>query len=205
MALSTLIYKKEPGKIGTLELDVTISENHEYGSMVTEFPVEKGGNVSDHIINNPVILNMNGFITNSPVRIFGGIVDNLTSQRVPIPNRVQSAFTLLTDMRDIKELFTVVTGLKVYRNMFFKSLVFPRNSGTGDTLRFTAILTRVTKAASKKIERQNLDPGTTEAKKNTKDLGAEKVDRGGQTTTQSTEEQTRRVSILKSLISGGGS
>ena len=88
MALSTLIYKKEPGKIGTLELDVTISENHEYGSMVTEFPVEKGGNVSDHIINNPVILNMNGFITNSPVRIFGGIVDNLTSQRVPIPNRV---------------------------------------------------------------------------------------------------------------------
>lgn len=179
MALSTLIYRKEPGKIGELTLDVTISENHNYSSDITQYPIEGGGNIADHIINKPVNLTVVGFITNSPVKIFGGILERLSSNRALIPNRVQSAFTLLTDMREIKETFTIVTGLKVYIGMFFKTLSFPRNQGTGDTLRFTATMTRLTTAVSKKIEVQNLDPGTTEAKGNTKDLGAEKVDQGG--------------------------
>lgn len=179
MALSTIIYKKEPAEIGELVLDVAISESHQYRSEVTQFPIEAGGDIADHIINKPVELTVVGFITNSPVKIFGGVLENLASDRVAIPNRVQSAFTLLSDMRDLKKTFTVVTGLKVYLGMFFKSLSFPRDRATGDTLRFTAVLTKITTAASRTVVRQNLDPGTTEAKENTKDLGAEKVDRGG--------------------------
>ena len=181
MALATLIYKGKPGKIGELTLDVTISENHSFTSQVTQFPIEAGAEISDHIINKPVDLSVVGFITNSPVQVFGGILENLITSQVAIPNRVQSAFTLLTDMREIKETFTVVTGLKVYRNMFFKNLTFPRNGRSGDAVQFSASLTRLITAQSRKIVLQNLDPGTTEAKENTKDLAAEKVDRGGQT------------------------
>ncbi|MCK5609856.1 hypothetical protein KAR91_48740 [Candidatus Pacearchaeota archaeon] len=202
MALSTILYKKTPGSIGALTLDVTISVNHQFNSKVTQYSIETGGNVSDHIVNDPVVLNMVGFITNSPIKIVEGVLERVTSNRITIPNRVQSAFTLLTDMREVKETFTVVTGLKVYHLMFFKSLSFPRNNGTGDTLRFTAVLTRIIQATSRKVVVQNLDPGTTEAKEGTKDLAAEKVDKGAQTVTESTEEETTRVSILKQIVTG---
>lgn len=197
MPLSTILYKKTPSELGTLTLDVVISENHQFDSKVTQYPIESGGEVADHIINDPVILSMTGIITNSPIKIFGGILSNLASGQPAIPNRVGAAFTLLTDMREIKERFVVVTGLKVYNFMFFKSLSFPRDGNTGDALRIVAVLTRISKAASKKVEVQNLDPGTTDAKKNTKDLGAEKVDQGGKTVTDSTTEETARVSTLK--------
>lgn len=203
MALATLIYRKEPGKIGELELDLTISENHEFNTKVTDYPIEKGGNVSDHIINDPVRLSVVGFVTNTPIKVFGREESFREFGLKFIANRVQESFTLLTDMREVKEPFTVVTGLKVYRNMFFKSLIFPRNRGTGDTLRFTALLKRLRKAATKKIERQNLDPGTTVAKENTKDLAAEKIDRGTQTTTTATtEKDPELISIIDGLIFG---
>lgn len=199
MALTNILYKKKPNEIGSIVLDATISENHDFSSLVTKYPIEKGADISDNIINNPVKLTMTGFITNSPVNIFGDFVDRATQGQKLLPNRVGAAFTELTDLREIKEPFTVVSGLKTYQSMVFESLVFPRDRSTGDTLRFTAVLTRLRKAESRKIERQNLDPGTTEAKENTKDLAAEKVDKGAQTTT---EAETQRVSILKRAVSG---
>lgn len=196
MALTTLLFKKRPGKIGALELDVTITENHAFNTTVTKFPIEKGADITDHIINDPVKLSMIGFITNSPVRIFGGVPQNLEAGLKAIPNRVQNAFSQLLALRDSKKLFTVVTGLEVYKDMFFESLVFPRDRTTGEALRFTSTLTSLAKAESEIIESKNLDQGSTSAKENVKDLAPEKVDKGADTTSTPTPEQGKRASLL---------
>jgi len=200
MALTTLLFKKEPGKIDKLELDVTIAENHAFNTTVTKFPIEKGANISDHIINDPVRLSMIGFITNSPVRIFGGVPQNLRAGLKAIPNRAQNALFQLLALRDAKKLFTVVTGLKVYQDMFFESLVFPRDRTTGEALRFTSTLTSLSKAESAIIEAQNLDQGSTTAKENVKDLAPEKVDKGAATTSTPSPEQAQRSSFLYKIF-----
>lgn len=202
MALTSLIYRREPGKIGELELDVTVAENHTFNSLVTKFSIESGGKVSDHIINEPVRLTMTGFITNSPIKLIGRGETLREFGLKVISNNVQNAFILLTDLREIKEPFTVVTGLKVYRSMVFENINIPRDRTTGETLRFTAVLTRISKAKTKKIELQNLAQDETGVKENVKNLSAEEVDKGAQVTTEATEEETQRVSILKGIVKG---
>ena len=43
--------------------DTTISEDHKFTSRVTFFPIESGTIVSDHIINQPDVVTISGFVT----------------------------------------------------------------------------------------------------------------------------------------------
>ena len=71
MVLSLLFGKKYPSpKIGSIDLDVTIREEHRFASRVTNYPVEDGTIVSDHIINEPDIVVLVGLVTDTPLSIF---------------------------------------------------------------------------------------------------------------------------------------
>lgn len=187
MAIATIIYRKPPSSIAEIELDANLGEAHNFTSQVPQFPIEIGSPVTDHIINQPVDLTLEGFITNSPVKILGGRLGTIIGRTTD--NRVATAFTALTDVRESKEPFTVVTGLKVYRNMVFKALNIPKNVMTGDALRFTARLTRIRKVRAKTIELENL----REAEKNTT---APEVKREKQTTSPATAEETEKATSL---------
>ena len=69
MALSLLLNKKPNKKIGSIILDAAISEDYNYSSNVTSYPVESGSVVSDHIINDPVSFNISGIIYDVPINI----------------------------------------------------------------------------------------------------------------------------------------
>lgn len=196
------------GKIGDIELDAKISENHNFRNVVTRFPVESGALISDHIINEPEVITMVGFITNSPVKLGGRIgqfvVDSLKKKPNTGSDRVKTAFTMLTDLREIKEPFDVVTGLKTYRQMVFQSIDIPRDARTGDTLRFTATMTRIPKVSAKTVEIQNLAQNDTGTKGNTKDTASNKVDKAKQPTSKATENQEVHASWVLQLSRGAG-
>jgi len=66
--LVSLLFKSKRGaQIGELVCDATLRETHEYRNTVTEWPIEDGANISDHIRRNPDEVEINGFVTNSPV------------------------------------------------------------------------------------------------------------------------------------------
>lgn len=197
MALSILFRQGERGKIGEIELDATLSENHIYKNTITKFPIESGAVISDHIINEPVVLNMTGFVTNSPVKILGGSIGNII--RGGGESRVKLAFTTLIDIRNENIPFTVVTGLKTYRNMFFQNIDIPRDARTGDTLRFNAVMTKIPKVSAKTVEIQNLAQDETGVKAGTKDTAANNVNKGKQTTKNATDGQQQRTSYALKL------
>lgn len=113
--VTVILNKKSPGKIGILELDATIHESHEYTNTVTEFPVEKGFRISDHIIRQPEKLVMEGFVTNSPIprstdllKTKGATATELINwnerqteelkQYAPDQNRIETALSILLDL-----------------------------------------------------------------------------------------------------------
>lgn len=51
-----------------ISFDVTLAEQHEDISIVTEFPVEEGASVSDHIRSLPKALSVEVFVSNTPIR-----------------------------------------------------------------------------------------------------------------------------------------
>jgi hypothetical protein len=160
--ITNVLNKKAPPKFQTnlgpnvdiLELDAAIHETHEYTNTITDFPVEKGFSISDHVFKTPEKLTMEGFVTNTPVPFS---VNNL-SVLLDFGNRVNSAFEKLMDLAGydpsgqdvivlnkikLPVMLRIVTGLRVYTNMMITHLSFPRDISTGESLRFTCELRRV--------------------------------------------------------------
>lgn len=132
MVLATLFGKRyEKGRVGVVDLDVTLSENHTFNSRATNFPVETGGDVTDHIINDPDILTLSGIVSDTPLNIFSFFTRSI------------DAFNRLVDLHERRVPVTVVTGLKVYQNMVMTTLDVPRTITTGQSLTFNITLQNI--------------------------------------------------------------
>lgn len=132
MTLALLFGKKyDRTRIGSVFLDATISEDHSYNSRVTSYPVETGGIISDHIINEPETLTITGIVSDTPLNILSSF------------NRSVDAFNRLVRVHDLRERITVITGIKIYTNMVMTSLQVPRNVSTGQSLTFVIELQKV--------------------------------------------------------------
>jgi hypothetical protein len=144
MVLSLLFGKKyEKTSVGGIFLDATLNENHQYNSRVTNYPVEDGRIISDHVINEPETVQITGIVTDTPISL-------LTSF-----NRSVDAFNRLVRLHTNRELVTVVTGIKVYTNMVMTSLQVPKNVQTGQSLTFIIDLQKVFLDSSVRL---SLDP-----------------------------------------------
>lgn len=118
-----------PSQIGALTLDVTLEESHEYSSEVSDFPIEGGTSISDHVRLLPRQLTMRGFVTDTP----------LVNVGLPLGrSRASSAFFLLEAMWQRRIPIIVVSQLRIYRNVIIKSLTIPKERELA--LRFTAVM-----------------------------------------------------------------
>ncbi|MEM0173063.1 MAG: hypothetical protein QXI16_00990 [Sulfolobaceae archaeon] len=143
--------------IGGVFLDATISETHEYTSRATQFPVENGTMISDHIINEPVRLAITGIVSDSPVRYFSFF------------NRSTDAYNRLVRIHELKERITVVTGIKVYNNMILTSLTVPRDNSTGQALNFVMEFQQIIIDTSAQLNLYQNDPFNNEQQRINRD------------------------------------
>lgn len=144
MALSLLFGKKYARTtISSVLLDAVISEDHSYNSRVTNYPIESGLIISDHIISEPDTLQITGIVSDTPLSIFA-----------PFNNSV-NAFDQLVEIQKRKERITVVTGIKVYTDMVITSLQIPRGIESGQSLTFVIDMQKVILDSSVRF---NLNP-----------------------------------------------
>lgn len=132
MSLALLFNKKKRKEtyIGSLLLDATLSEVHDWNAKVTAFPIEDGAEISDFIANEPRTVELSGIVTDSPVVFF--------SFTTGTTDHVQQALSALQEIRDNRQPISIVTGLLSYENMVMQSLSIPRSPRTGQALEFTA-------------------------------------------------------------------
>lgn len=163
MAITTLLNKKINARIAAIKLDASVSELHSYENEITQYPIEDGGQIIDHVRQLPIGLSIDGLVTQTPVVEFTGSTSPDDAEfnsivRTDQTDVVSVAFNELlkyggfpTEGNDEKnkdtfELVDVVTGLRVYSNMAIKSISIPRNATTGRSLRFSIQLIQVEKA-----------------------------------------------------------
>jgi len=136
-----LFNSKSPATSDVLVLDAILSEEHSLENKITEFPLETGANLNDHIVNSPRRFTLQGLITNTPLR--GG--------KAPPGNYAEVAFQALEKLHTDRQLLTVVTRMKRYEGMAIEKLSIPRNPSTGEALEFTANLLEVKQVTSKTV------------------------------------------------------
>lgn len=123
-------------KIGNIEMDASLNEDHRFDTIVTRNPVEDGSFYSDHIVLLPVVLELQCRVSDASLSYFTPAVsgkDGHSSQ----------AYSELVHLQNSKEPCQVMTGIRVYENMVIENLSVPRSSRDGRSLRFNMILSEL--------------------------------------------------------------
>lgn len=189
----SVLFVQNPGRrvsIGSITLDATILESHEYSAEVTNHPIETGGFVTDHIYENPRIVSIEGHITDSPVVFFtdlGGI-----------SKRSVEAHDQLVALYQSRNIVSVVTGLKIYSDMVIENLTFPKNQQTGRKLEFRAQFKEIKTAQS-----QIIGIAEEKAAPDYKDKVSTSKDVGRQETVDTTESQEVKAEAQSELYRQG--
>ena len=195
MATVNLVFDRTLVKIGTVTLDVSLSEAHSSTNEVTDHPVEQGVNIVDHVRPKPDILRLEGMVSNTPLPLPTAETQVRTSKGRTFRSRSEinqtAAGTAYSDLLALKEnatLVTVVTGLRTYTDMVIESLDVPRDARTGQTLRFSCTLKQVRTAV---VQTAKVVP-------------QQKNSKGKKATTPTTTEERGSVLSTFDEASGGG-
>ena len=140
----------QPVSVGFAQFDCMLESNENYSSDVTDFPVEDGYDISDHVINKAMTLDMVLYVTAMPITFvanFGGKgVDGSYSAISGRPDAVKND---LIKLRAAKTPITIMTPRLMYKNMMITNFVFVRTAKAGYSyeipISFKEIITTDTK------------------------------------------------------------
>lgn len=150
MALLALLQGIGPKlRIAEFDVEVCLSEEHSQPLQVTTNPVEEGVDISDHVQILPETLIIKGMVSNTPVRFLSGLrslidLANFDGEgNFEGENRAFQAYSLLSDIRNEREVVEIQTGFQFFENMMLTNLQRTRDKDSGNALFFTATFQEV--------------------------------------------------------------
>ena len=139
-----LFYPKEGYKVGSVELDLILDEDHSKSAQVTENPLQDGRAISDGIFLELQEGSLTGLVTNHSVKRAEERAKQLELQdsetlmaeaeNYQLENRAKQAWVDLKAVMDAKKPVTIVTSLEVYDNVAITNISTERNGDSGDAL-----------------------------------------------------------------------
>lgn len=127
-----------PDGTNHLLIDITVSEDHMFESEVTDYPTESGSTFTDNIRKRPIMVSMQGIVSNTPLEAMRTIRGNKASVAA------QEAYAHLQLVWSRGEPVTIRTSLGTFRNMAMESLSAPRSKDDGDAFHFHARFKQIT-------------------------------------------------------------
>lgn len=112
-----------PVSVAGIEFDALINESRSLTADTPEYPIETGFVISDSIILKPQVLNMTLYLTDTPVT-WRGRFGNTSG-------RVRDVIKRLEEIYFSREMVTVVTTEKTYKNMAITGITISKSSETG--------------------------------------------------------------------------
>lgn len=151
------IVEHNVGTGAVLEVDCTLEETHTLGADVTDHPVEVGSDISDHRRAGPSMLNMRGFVTDTP----SGFLDSALEAFDPgEASRSKDAYKILQEIFDSSDLCSIITDLRLYERMVCTSYVVHRDKDSGKALHFEMAWREIRMVETKTVQVAALDVPT---------------------------------------------
>lgn len=137
--MMTLLTGMSRTEVGTLVLDVLVTEEIDLEGEVTRYPVEDGTTISDHVFQGPEIVRISGMVSEGDTAAF--------SFSSALGTRIADAIGLMRAMHAERQLVTVSTGKMLYEDMAFSRLSASRSADGegGNWLTIKAELVKVRK------------------------------------------------------------
>ena len=184
MAATTIMYEGPRHSIGTIELDAVTTETHGAEVEITDFPIETGSSITDHVRRKPLTLSM--------TVVLSDITDS-----GPVPGRSVDLCNQLYLMQSDAKVLSVYTPAKTYDSMLIQSIGVPRDNKSGCGLTLNVALKQVSLVQNRQTK-----------KVNSRTARAQPKAKAGKTNPVSgpapTQGQARSVSVLSGLTGVGG-
>jgi major membrane immunogen (membrane-anchored lipoprotein) len=130
-------YQAPKKMIDTYIVDAFLAEHYKFSNSVTDIPVEEGGNIADHIVEDQDVISVEAFIGNTA---FERITDDGNAgSNLQAPDRmerVRLAYHELKRLTKAKKPLDVVLGLETFTGMVITSFTIDREAETGANLPF---------------------------------------------------------------------
>ncbi|MGH8431845.1 MAG: phage baseplate protein [Solimonas sp.] len=161
-----------PKRLGEITIPVMFEEAHQDELQITEHPVEKGAEINDHAFKRqPEVVIKCGW-SNSDLKALAGTVQAVfLGGSLPSADYISTVYSQLLELQERREPFDVVTSLRMYESMLFKSLAVLKDQKTGAALSVTATLKQLriveTQATTLPPRENQADPSATAETQNT--------------------------------------
>jgi len=152
MASSLSFGKRAQGRIiinGTtiVAIDVRVSENHAFKSRTTDYPIEDGSVLADHVIIDPFIIGMTGIVSNTPLPRLGNEISTTGIGE----RRSDVAYEALVKANRFKSSVIYESTLATYSGVLTDLSVL-KDSSTGESISFSATFKEVRKGLIKRAD-----------------------------------------------------
>lgn len=149
--------------IGTVPLDALVSEKTSLNSRATEYAVEDGPPVTDHVVQESEVLTLDGWVTAAEVSLLGGLVAGAGSAlrgggmlgsltggagRSKLIGAKEALRKIHADRLPI----TVTTGLDVYVDFVMERCEIGRSNEGGDRFEISADFKKIRKVALRQAD-----------------------------------------------------
>lgn len=155
--VKSLFTASNNSRIGDVVIDASLNEVIQYSSNITQHPIEDKTALSDHIFKEPLKVKIEGYITDTPIKIFGLFETPLQKNSLDsLKNNLkgmlpffetdkpsQQGYLALKALYTDRCLISVVTKLETFPNMAISNLNFTNDTDTGGKLSFSADLMQV--------------------------------------------------------------
>lgn len=125
--------------VAAIELDALLNETTVMSSQITEYPVEDGTIVSDHITLDSERLTIEGVISGA------GSLFGIKAGKAELINAKET----LRELHRTRELITIVTGVDLYEDFAIESCSIARNNECGEQYQVELTLRKIKKVTLK--------------------------------------------------------
>ena len=174
-------------KLGEIPI---IEVRHDQSNRVTEFPVESGATITDHVQALPVRISIRG------------MVGDLFLQRGFKKADIATAWEQLRTFMETAELLDFVTDVRSYENMVITSISAPRNAAVGRAMTFTMDMQEIRLVEA--TQRMFVDGGVDDVLNPVLDRPADDDNTGGIGITPADDTELPDKTGLGGPIKGGG-
>lgn len=163
--------------VGALPLDALLSEKTSLNSRATSYAVEDGPPVTDHVVQESELLNLDGWVTAADVRLLGGL--NVRGG-LGLPSGDAGRSKLIAAKDALRKIhadrlpITIMTGLDVYADFVMESCSIGRSNGSGDRFEISATFKRIRKVT---LRQADIPPAQTSGSATSK-AGATRANAG---------------------------
>ena len=140
-------------------IDCAVSVEVVRDSVITSHPVEAGADVTDHVRNNPITVNLDCLISNTPMAEIASLRDGIPSEE----GRAK-----LLAIRAAREPVSIELIDETLDSMVLQNLTTPKTVQTGDALSFRATFVEVVLQTNQRTTVPVLVPRSSKKR----DLGA---------------------------------